>query len=281
MHPALEHQLSRVSNAIRRLPGAVELYLYGSASDPSLADAYSDLDLQVVCENFSLSQTAWPAILTRAGEIELAFPIEATPLSASFTIVYASESPYHKVDIGLSDQAQENSFIQQVKSKKLLWRQPAYHGQSDLSPRALSQGINYIPAADGAAHFMLGEMLSSIRYLKARKRGQHLTCWRFLSAKLNARLRCYQWNGDPQVFPEGQLSTWNTVALDRQLAEADRLDLLTALNLTSPVEMDRSLFLLTGQIVQGIQPRLTPEDAPAAILARHYMDFIGSELGFA
>jgi hypothetical protein len=41
MDHALESLLSRVSGALHRLPGAVELTLFGSAADPTRADGYS------------------------------------------------------------------------------------------------------------------------------------------------------------------------------------------------------------------------------------------------
>jgi hypothetical protein len=273
LDPALAGLLARVSSALRQLPGAVELYLYGSSADPDLADAYSDLDLQVICEGFLASQVYWPGILTRAGEIELAFPIEATLQSAVYMIGFASESPYHKVDVGLSDAAQEHGFIQQIQAKKLLWRQPPSSALQSLHP-----GEIYIPTAGSAAYFMLGELLSAVRYLKARKRGQHLTAWRFLSAKFTALLRCRLWGGDPNTFPTGTLSTWDYVELDRQLAGEDRLALLANLNPAPPVEMDRSLVSLTHQIVQTIQPRLGAEDDPSIKPVQRYLAFIEHEL---
>src|SRR5512135_1602961 len=90
--------LSRVSDALRSLPGAEALYLFGSAADPQRQDDYSDLDLQVITADFARSRPAWPWILAKAGEIDLAYPISESPHESAFCIAFAGQSPYHKVD---------------------------------------------------------------------------------------------------------------------------------------------------------------------------------------
>src|SRR5450759_3211407 len=77
-----------------------------------------------------------------------------------------------------------------------------------------------------AAHFVLGEMLRSVRYIKARRRGQQLACWSYLSAKVSALFRWYHQDMDSDHFSEQALTTWDTIVLDRRLPEAVRLDLL-------------------------------------------------------
>ncbi len=275
MDPTLERLLSRVSNALRHLPGATELYLFGSAAAPDRADAWSDLDLQVVTDRYGLNQEYWPRILSLAGEIALAYPISAAPLSASFTIAFAAESPYHKVDIGLSDQREEGGFFSQVQSKQRLWQQFPAEPSAHVFPPA---GQAYSPVLGSAAHFMLGEVLGAIRYVKARKRRQHLTCWRFLSAKLNARLRCEVWDTNLQSFPQYPLTTWQFAELDRRLPEPERLELLAATRVADPSEMDASLVDLTSRIVQVVQPSLGSDDAPAVAIAQQYLEFIAHEL---
>jgi hypothetical protein len=236
------------------------------------------LDLQVVTDRYELSQENWLRILSLAGEIALAYPISTSPLSASTTIAFAGESPYHKVDIGLSDRREENGFFSQVQGKQCLWRQlPAEPPAHAIA----STGQPYSTALGSAAHFMLGEMLGSIRYVKARKRRQHLVCWRYLSAKLNARLRCGLWDANPQSFPQNPLTTWQFTALDQRLPEPERLELLAATHCDEPSEMDGSLVNLTVRIVQSIQPSLGPADASAVAITQHYLEFIAHELGLS
>lgn len=269
----LENLLDRVSAALRQLPGAVELYLFGSAADSTTRDAYADLDLQVVTEQYSLSRSAWPGILQQAGKIKLAYTIRDDPQESAYWIAFAEESPYHKVDIGLCDQQSDQRFLDQVQQKVLLWRQPA---KRDPMPFSLVDA--YFPVPGTAAHFLLGELMGSVRYVKARKRGQHLTCWRFLSAKFNALLRCYQWNGDCDNFPQASLNTWDYTALDRTLSESERLSLLHGLSLQSPQEMDCSLIDITKKIAAKIFPDYLVNASVHSQLVRESIYFIEHQL---
>ena len=138
--------------------------------------------------------------------------------SSAFCIAFKNESLYQKVDIGLCDQRNDLGFINQVDHKVLLWQQSA-----KKEPVSTAPGDVFMPNKGTAAYFLMGELLSSVRYVKARQRGQHLTCWRFLSAKFNALLRCYRWKGDPQKFSASSLTTWDYNALDRNVLECERL----------------------------------------------------------
>ena len=72
----LDDLLERISAALRGLPGARELYLFGSAADPFRKDRYSDLDLRVISAQFDLSRAAWSAVLSRVGKMALVFPLD-------------------------------------------------------------------------------------------------------------------------------------------------------------------------------------------------------------
>jgi hypothetical protein len=241
--------LSRVSDSAQNLPGAVELYLFGSAADPIHQDAFSDLDLQIVAEPYSLSQKFWPFFLNQAGEIELAYPINEQPLESAFCIEFAGESLYHKIDIGICDRQNPSGFFEIIEKKKLLWQKTAR-----LEPLPATSWAAIVPQPGTAAHFMFGELISAVRYAKARKRGQHLTCWRFISAKFNALLRCYQWEGDPENFAPGFLNTRDYAQLDRRLPESERLRLLERVDLRSPQGMDLALIEITRQITGILSP---------------------------
>jgi hypothetical protein len=135
-----------------------------------------------------------------------------------------------------------------------------------------------VPAPGSPDHFLVGELLSSVRYVKARLRGQHLTCWRFLSAKWNAWLRCQHWNGERASFPADALSTWEFAALDRRLPESERLEWLDLLKLHSPQEMDRSLAAITLKIVEMIRPGYEADPEPVSRLAQEYLQWIRQQL---
>jgi len=265
--------LERVSRAARRLPGAVELYLFGSANDPALKDAYSDLDLQVVSADYELSRAYWPWILELAGDISLVCPIIDKPRESAFWVVFSGESHYHKVDAGLSDSTQEQGFIHNIQHKTLLWRQ--------APPASLAvplQRAAWMPEASTPLHFLTSELLGSVRYVKARRRGQHLTCWRFISGRLNALLRSYQWDGRSQRFPQTPLSTWDYAALDRLLPESDRLHWLALVDCRTPCAMDQALVTLTRCLVERICPDWASDDTPAGQHIRDIFSFIAQEL---
>ncbi len=269
----INNLLHRVSDAVRNLPGAVELYLFGSASDPAARDAYSDLDLQVVSTDYSLSRAAWPWILQQAGRIELAYPLLDQPRELAFCITFEGESPYHKVDIGISDQQYNGGLLHKLEKKVLLWQQVA-----KTEPVSVLSDTAYMPEIGTAEYFLIGELLSSIRYIKARKRGQHLTCWRFLSAKFRALLCCYLWDGDFRHFPETSLSTWDFTALDRRVVERERLDLLKYFNYQSPGEMNFALLEMTRKIAARIFPDNAVEEPRAGLLIHEYLNFLEDEL---
>ncbi len=278
----LSSLLDRVSSALRGLPGATALVMFGSAADPARCDAWSDLDLQVASQDYVLSRAAWPWILQGAGAIALAYPISEQPGESAFSIALAGESLYHKIDVSLSAAEKAEALLPAAEKRVVLWRQTALCKGPILAP-----GGAFVPAPGSAAHFLTGELLSAVRYVKARKRSQHLACWRFLSAKFNALLRCYAWSpqegreareGNEQNFPQTVLTTWDFTALDRALPESERLELLAGLELHTPAAMDRALLALIRQIAGRLAPEYQTDPDPLSRLAREYIEFIGQEL---
>ena len=128
------------------------------------------------------------------------------------------------------------------------------------------------------AYFLIGELMGSIRYLIARRRGQHLTCWRFLSARMNALLRSYFWEAGSPRFSTPGLNTWDFAALDRGLPEADRLGWLAQIDCRTPRAMDSAMISLSHQLIERVYPGCAADDAPAARLIREMLCFIEQEL---
>ena len=273
---SLDNLLARISNALRSLPGAQALYLFGSAADPARKDRYSDLDLQVISSQFELSRAAWPAVLSRVGKLALVFQLDPDDPAAqetAFTLGFEGQSFYHKVDFGITDWRLSDGYFNQLEGKVLLWQQEALAEPLEAAPQTA-----WRPVWDSPGHFLLGELLSSVRYTKARKRRQHLTCWRFLSAKFNALLRCTRWQQGVSQFPPVVRTTWDFTALDRQLSEDECLGLLSGLKTASPPEMDRSLVEITGRIAALIDPDYNKKDTHQAALVREMLGFIQNEL---
>ncbi len=144
---ALDDLLARISAALRGLPGAQELYLFGSAADPFRKDRYSDLDLQVVSAQFELSRAAWPAVLSQVGPIALAFQLDPEGPAAqetAFTLGFEGESLYHKVDFGITDRRLADGYFNQLQGKVLLWRQEVLAAPPGrLTPNHLASRLGF------------------------------------------------------------------------------------------------------------------------------------------
>jgi hypothetical protein len=271
---------SRVAIALRDLPGATALYLYGSAADPARRDAYSDLDLQVLTLDFQFSKDHLLATLEKVGAVALAYLLTDTAHELAYSITFAGESPYHKVDLGitcLNDPAHPPTFFEQIRDKQLLWSQSAPSPVGVNFP-TLSIRQPYCPTKASPAYFLVGEIISALRYAKARRRGRHLVCWRFLSAKVNALLALAWWqdSGGDRI-PE-RLSTWDLAELDERLPQSVRLEMLQSLDCRQPAQMDQALLEITRRMVALLRPSLSGPDQRAIVLGEEGVEFIAQEL---
>ena len=131
-------------------------------------------------------------------------------------------------------------------------------------------------------HLVIDELIATVRYLKARKRGHDLTCWRFLRVKPDRLLhliaeRVQDWQPHPQP-----LTTWDYHALDNTIDAAERAQLIQQLNWSTPHTMDQSCSWLTRQIIQLAEQKALArhESLPVDIIERH-LAFIRAELDLA
>jgi len=273
MPDELDLLLERVSEACRLLPGTTELHLFGSSADPARRDKYSDLDLQVVSGHYWLSLAAWPGILSLAGRLTLIYPLGNKPRATAYTVAFAEFSPYHKLDIGLSAAGDPLPGVLD-EPQRLLWRQSAR-----LAPTPYPLHSAYQPEPGSAAHFITGQMLAAVRYIKARKRGQALLCWRYLSAAIHALLISLRWDGDPLRFDASPLSNRDYQQLDLRLPAEERALLFAALDLRTPQAADRALLITLRQLAERIWPEYAAGDDELAGLIRRCLAFTAEELG--
>jgi len=103
-------------------------------------------------------------------------------------------------------------------------------------------------------HLALGLLLAGIRYAKARKRGQNLTCWRFASAQsewlwafLHARLT-------GKAACAKKLDTLQYVALDSVLDHKEVSSLLRMCDFSSTQKMDTSFVQLLKRSTDEAMP---------------------------
>lgn len=262
-----------MADRLRQLPGATTLSLFGSRST-GRADQYSDLDLQVTTADIVAARAVWPHFLEHVGPIEVAWPLSPAADNSAFMILFRGESYYHKLDIALRDAQAPGPLAPPSTQHVQLWSQrPA---PISLQPPPTEA---YIPAHSTVGHLVIDELIATVRYLKARKRGHNLTCWRFLRVKPDRLLhliaeRAQDWQ--PRSQP---LTTWDYSALDNTIDGVERAQLIQQLNWSAPHAMDRSCYWLTRQIIQLAQQKALAqhESLPADIIERQ-LTFIQAEL---
>lgn len=269
----LDRLQDRLTEGLRHLPGATSLYLFGSRS-VGQADPYADIDLQVHSVDLPAARAVWPQFLEHVGPIEVAWPVRSAADNTVFTILFRDESYYHKVDIGLSDGETPVSVTTATTPPVQLWSQQAT-ASTWPSPKTEA----YVPASGAIGHLVMDELIASVRYIKARKRGHSLTCWRFLRSKPDRLLQlmaeqAHRWN--PRESP---LTTWDYRALDEAIGSDERTQLVQHLNCSDPQAMDHGCYWFTRRIVQLAQQkaRTQNEPIPEDIIDRH-LSFVRTEL---
>ena len=260
---------ARASAVLRQVPGAAELYLFGSrVTSPD--DPYADLDLELVSADLEATLAAWPDVLGLVAPCELIWPI-IEPGTAVVAVLFAGASPYHKLDIGVRP---PGTAARLPESAQLMW-----HQEPPAAPIALPAGSGYRPAFGSCGHALFDDLLSAVRYLKARRRGQALTCLRFMRSKPERLLQLWAerdagWPAEPRP-----LTTWDYKALDAALPTAARDVVLAHLDWSAPATMDRALIWFTQQIASVLAARAAArgETLPHGLIERQ-LAFVRREL---
>lgn len=236
----------RVADALRAVPGAVALACFGSRA-AGASDDYADLDRILVVDDLPAARVVWPAALGLIGSVAFALRLDPAPDATAFSVAYVGESLYHKLDISLVDDANVERLLT-PQPHRWLWRQ--------APPRdvpMLPSLHAYIPIHGTAGHLLLDACVSLVRYTRARRREQHLTCWRFARSAMDMLLRLRAAAATGPVPPP--LTTWDYVALDGRLGGEERLALLQALDWSTPEKMDRARVALAWKIVALLRER--------------------------
>jgi hypothetical protein len=237
-----------LATAIRDMPGAVELRAFGSLTR-SGHDRCSDVDLEVLTTAPEAAIAARQAVIGRVAPVWLEWRIHPSHSAWAATILFEGLSPFHHLDLGITRVAEAHA-IDALDARIVLWTHPPPPAHSDGHP-----GPAYAPDAGTPEHAMLEHLLSAIRYVKARKRGQILTAYRFASALATASFAMLEASRTNDLGDlRRKTSTTSFVALDRQLPEAERLDLLGLLDFSRPERMDTAVLSI-------LQHNLTLYDA--------------------
>ncbi len=180
----LDDLLQRLTECLPGLPGFQTLSLFGSMAE-GRADGYSDIDLIVTTDDLPAAKQHLLGVLQAIGAIEYCWVISLRPDEWNPTIIFTGEGYYHKLDIGLVAATAINRTIPVEQATPLVTR------TGDLPHAMPCRSQTYMPPEGSVGHFLLGQFLGGIRYLKARKRGQPLTCYRFVSAVADRCLRAF------------------------------------------------------------------------------------------
>lgn len=230
----LQNLLGRLMACLPGLPGFQTLSLFGSLAE-GRADGYSDLDLIVMTDDLPAAQQHLLSVLAEVGPVECCWVIGLRPDEWNPTIIFAEEGYYHKLDLGVMSADTTDPTIPPEQTTLLVTRTDDHY---TLVPR---QSGAYVPPYGSIGHFLLGQYLGGTRYLKARKRGKALTCYRFATAAADWCMRALY------VAMTGE-GTFNTRLSTGEYATLDHLDetargsaILCALDYSTPAAMDQAL----------------------------------------
>jgi len=272
----LDNLLSRLCEVLKDLPGVSGIYLLGSLAEGK-SDAYSDIDIEVSTTNFPASLAARHSVLQRIGPIEIEWPIAHSTDEWVSTIVFKKESYYHKIDMGLANTSKINDVSDKLRGKVIvIWK-----GNSTFTSSSTTSTYVHVTEPGTPGHFLVGQLLGAIRYVKARKRGQNLTCWRFASAAVDCLASLLYEQSRGWIELGRKLNTWEYVELDSILNTVEREMLLKALDFSTPMAMDRNLCWILDQMVTliAIKARATGAIIPDALIQK-LLSFIKTDLGF-
>jgi hypothetical protein len=260
----------RMARVLRNVPGAMALACFGSRA-AGVSDGYADLDLLLVVDDLRAAQAVWPDVLGWVVPVRFALRLDAAPEATSYSVVFAGESLYHKLDISVCDPATAEQALASQPHRWLWLQAPPREMPAIPTPDA------YIPPYGSNGHLLLDELISLVRYTRSRRRGRRLTCWRFARGAVDTLLRVIA-AGDAGAIP-GQLSTWDYVALDARLGEEQGQELLDLLDWSTAERMDRARIALSEQIVAHLRARaVRVGEAIPTVIEQPAIAFVRKEL---
>lgn len=255
------------------LPGFRSLSLFGSLAE-GRADAYSDIDLIVTTDDLPAAKEQLFRLLEEIGPVEFCWVISLRSGEWNPTIVFSSESYYHKLDIGLVAADMLDRTIPEEQTVLLVNEAPL----QQMSGSKRSQA--YYPAYGTVGHFLLGQYLGGLRYVKSRKRGRLTTCYRFAVAATDWCMRACYARLTGEYTLHAKLSTEEYARLDSLLTSDDSSALLDVLDFSSPATMDRAVVGVFTELQSHCEAiaGVLGEPFPVEVFSR-MLGFIRCELG--
>jgi hypothetical protein len=268
----LHDLLDRLTIGLRQIPGVTALYLFGSLATPE-ADAFADIDLQLITADMALTRADWPAALAHIQPVVLTWPITPAADNTAFAVLFQGMSLYHKVDIGVST-ADDSPMPSSSEAALCLWSQPPSH---IALPQPECRA--YTPAHGTIGHQLLDQLIAAVRYVKSRKRGQLFTCWRFMRSQPEKLLQLLYEQQHAWVSHTGGLTTWDYKKLARVCDAATQQEVMRHLNWSTPAQMDRNFYWFVERSIELYTQKAAThhEQLPYAIIDAH-LTFLRTEL---
>lgn len=213
------------------LPGFRSLSLFGSQAE-GRADEYSDLDVIVTTDDLPNAKTQLLGILEeQIGPVDFCWAINLRADEWNPIVVFRDEGYYQRLELGLTDTSAVNRTIP-AEQTILLCEEPR-------NPvNVIKESDAYTPAEGSMGHFLLGQFIGCIRYLKARKRGETLTCYRFAAAAVAWSLSLQYARLIQNPHFRSKLSTDDFRKMDSLLSIEDRNALLSGFDFSKLIAMD-------------------------------------------
>ncbi len=225
--------LNRVKDTLPGLPGFRTLSLFGSLAE-GRADDYSDVDVIVTTDDLPNAKAHLLSLLEQIGPVDFCWAINLRPDEWNPMIVFREENYFHKLDLGLAGISGVNRTIPPEQTILLC-------DQFRTPGTVAKESQAYVPQDSSMGHFLLGQLLGCLRYIKARKRGQILTCYRFAAAAVDWRLALLyaRLTENPQF--RSKLSTVDFLELDRMISPDDHSAFLSGLDFSTLAAMDSAV----------------------------------------
>lgn len=247
----------RMVSALDNVPGITDITVFGSCAD-GRCDQFSDLDIHATTIDIDLTLSKLYPALSRIDAIELEWPIADAPGNWAATIVFRHLSPLWKLDLSLGSIPMEKSDNDQ--------KQPTTTPDFD-GPSGMPSSV-YRPVIGSVEHYMISQLLGTTRYVKARRRGHVLSCWRFASALVDAVIVTgYSGIADERWTLAG-LTTLEYRDADLRLDLFQRSALIGDLDFSNPGATDRTVVRLVNRLIVNYQACKSPMPIPDRLLRR-------------
>lgn len=224
------------------LPGFRKLSLFGSLAE-GRGDEYSDIDLIVTTDDLAGAKAQLLDALEQIGPVEFCWVINLRPDEWNPTLVFRDQSYYHKLDLGLVDASAEARTIPDEQTLMLCDQGRPAH--------PVKESGAYVPDHGSVGHFLLGQFLGCTRYLKARRRGQTTTCYRFASAAVEWRLALLYSRLTGKSHLHSKLSSDEYQELDKLLREGEGEAVMSDIDFSDMAAMDRTMRIAQNKMLEN------------------------------